>query len=69
MISPAQFWKSMRFAARGLWMVFRAEQNFRIQLIVFIVARSRCQPWPKYGHRNTPPVYCGVAKVTNGIRL
>ncbi|MDO8599268.1 MAG: diacylglycerol kinase family protein [bacterium] len=28
----------MRFAVRGLWMVFRAEQNFRIQLIVFIVA-------------------------------
>lgn len=30
--------KSMRFAVRGLWMVFRAEQNFRIQLVAFIVA-------------------------------
>ncbi|MDP3771578.1 MAG: diacylglycerol kinase family protein [bacterium] len=33
-----RFLRSFRFALRGLWSVYRSEQNFRIQLVAFVVA-------------------------------
>ncbi len=50
MSSLRQFTKSFRFALRGLWLVYRHEQNFRIQLIAYIAVLAlaaflRVQPW------------------------
>jgi diacylglycerol kinase len=45
-----QFTRSFHFALRGLWLVYRHEQNFRIQLIAYIAVLAlasflRVQPW------------------------
>lgn len=32
-----RFFRSFRFALHGLWSVYRSEQNFRIQLVAFVI--------------------------------